>query len=424
MKGKITSSDIVLINPFALKGGASIGTFKLFKYLNDLVSRRSFLLVVNKSSADHPLILGQSNLYKTILYLQGALNKLLCIFCSKGELPVIFTFFSIFSIPALFLYFKAKVSKHVYLHSMNSGFACPISFSLLLNISTIIKTADDWYLTGGCHYALNCNQWKTGCKACPHMNFLGKKIVRINWVIKNSMLSKFSGYIVSPSRWLSNRCKIRFGQKCRVIYNAASNLSDISNVTSESTFIFSKFSSENPLVLGLPVSSLNDYRKGFSAALPVLQACLSCFPIHLILCGKDSYDYSELLHDSKSCHFHGSHIFAIGELNPDNMTIFYSKLNFLLHFAEYDNSPNTITEAFGCGIPCIVLDKAGSPEHIKNSNGGYILSQPDDLLKIISLIFNQPELAFVAKKNAIAYGREHLSPKAMANSYSSLFSFI
>ena len=59
MNTQAVNNDIVFINPYDIKGGASMGTFRLFSYFQEFISSSVRLLVVVKSSSD-PLVYGLS----------------------------------------------------------------------------------------------------------------------------------------------------------------------------------------------------------------------------------------------------------------------------------------------------------------------------------------------------------------------------
>ncbi len=427
--------DIALINPFDLKGGASIGTFKLFLGLLRSSKLRSCLLVIDKQSHEILFVYGANRIFKYFFYCQALVNKFLCFsFSPRQPLPVAFTFLTPISLPAIAISIKSWWSRKIYLHSMGSGFSCPISFDLLVRRASVIKTADDWYLTGGCHYSLDCNQWTTGCYACPRVNSFGRIIVRFNWHIKRFALNRFRGTFVSPSTWLSSRYSYVYGKRCKVIHNAATKvIASASDSTPKSSLSCHSFDismkikdfklHESGLVLGLPVTYLRDSRKGFLKALPVLRRLLNGSSLRIVLCGGDSDDYKDMLLDSEFCtNIDNDSVLSFGNLGVEDMVVFYKQLDFILHFAEFDNSPNVITEALGLGVPAIVLNNAGSPEHILASGAGYVLPNINSLPEKISMLLLNRFIVQDLKDKAIAYASSYLSEAKMINSYLELLS--
>ena len=199
-----------------------------------------------------------------------------CVLISKKNLPVAFTFFVPFSLPAIALFLKGRNAASVYLHSMSSGFACPLSFYLLLRKASVVKTADDWYLTGGCHYSFDVINGKVDVPLVLNNSF-GRFIVRLNWYFKRKVLGIFSHCtFISPSHWLSSRYKNLYSDRCLVVYNSASSpvvnlLSPPRVSTSSSRKHIGNFSSSAKSVsLGLPVTYLRDSRKGFLDILLLL----------------------------------------------------------------------------------------------------------------------------------------------------------
>ena len=424
----IPSSDqeILFVNPYDTKGGASMGTYRLFSYFRQFISSRSRLLVIVKSSLDESAIEGLTLVFRIIFSLQAAFNKFICWLIANKQLPVAFTFFVPLSLPALAISLKARSGVSLYLHSMGSGFACPLTFYLLFRKASVVKTADDWYLTGGCHYSLECNQWKSGCASCPHVNVVGKLIVRFNWWYKRKVLFSSRDFVfISPSNWLSSRYKYLYPARSFVIYNSAyshkvNEIPDdpcrdparyrcIGNVSSNCS---------NSVSLGLPVTYLRDSRKGFLDALPFIVESLEGFPVRLLLCGGDSGYYLDMI-SSLISHLHPySCVESLGPLRPKEMSFFYSKLDFVMHFARYDNSPNVVTESLCSGIPVIVLNNSGSPEHVLSSSAGFILDDLDQIVSIVSSVCNGFVDVPSLKKRAIQYSAEVLSSRAMATAYS------
>lgn len=409
--------DIVFVNPFDTRGGASIGTFRLFRYFQKFSCQKSRLLVVAKSSNDVD-VESLPRFFSILLYFQAFLNKSFLRLSATAPLPVAFTFLTPLSLPALFIFLKSQNFKHLYLHSFNAAFGCPSSLYLLLNSASLIKTADDWYLTGGCHYSLNCSQWRTGCLACPHLNWFGQAIVRLNWQFKRFCLAKAQAVFISPSHWLSSRYQSIAGLKTDVIYNASEHVDPSSfHFAPELDLKLSLFNRRD-LVLGIPVTYLSDIRKGFWDLLPVLSSLLNSLPVSLLLCGKDSCVYLDhlsptLLYEQLS----PSPLASLGALRKSQMHYFYTNCDLILHTSKYDNSPNVITEAFSFGVPCLVLDSAGSPEHVQRSGAGAVVSSFHEIFPFVEyLVSNKQYLSEISSK-AYNYSLACLSERAMFKSY-------
>ncbi len=416
MSMKSNSDKVVLINPFDIKGGASMGTFRLYENLKLYSSLDPYLFVVSKASSDDERVYQLSLVPRFIFFVQLFINKFFCFILSNQRLPVAFSFFSVVSIPALLICLKTIFFKTFYFHSLGT-FACPLSFYFFTRRANVIKTADDWYLTGGCHYSLDCDQWMSGCHSCPHMNILGKAVVRFNWLVKNSMISSSAFVFVSPSFWLADRYETRFPNRCYTIYNSA-------NIDSKHLLdpVHNKslFTGLSEISLGLPVTYLRDSRKGFLDAIPVLETILKKYPVRLVLCGGDSSEFKRLLLSKADGFCFDSLILDLGQLQRHNMYKFYQELDFVLHFASFDNSPNVITESFANGIPAIVLDRAGSPEHVRSSGAGFIIDEISDLDSTISSLLADLSILKSTKIRASRYSSTVLSSEKMARAYTEL----
>ena len=157
-------------------------------------------------------------------------------------------------------------------------------------------------------------------------------------------------------------------------------------------------------------------------AIPHLIEVLSHNPVSLILCGNDSHKYFDLIRSELSYSHPNSSVQSFGPLIPENMNLFYSELDFILHFATYDNSPNVVTESLSSGVPAIVLNDAGSPEHVRLSSAGFVLDDIFQLPSCVDLICGGYVDINLLKSRALEYAESVLSAKSMVDSYSRILS--
>lgn len=70
-----------------------------------------------------------------------------------------------------------------------------------------------WYpldmapMTGGCHYAWNCNGYKQDCLRCPAVNKFWQSIVRESFKNKKRVLSSMNVEVLSATSWLKTQLK-------------------------------------------------------------------------------------------------------------------------------------------------------------------------------------------------------------------------
>lgn len=97
------------------------------------------------------------------------------------------------------------------IHCFHSGTFSYLSLPNLTRNKAVVFTFHDmWPITGHCHASLECDRWKTGCGACPHLD-IHPPVIRdataIEWILKKWIYQQSRFSIVTPSRWLRDRVK-------------------------------------------------------------------------------------------------------------------------------------------------------------------------------------------------------------------------
>ena len=152
---------------------------------------------------------------------------------------------------------------------------------------------------------------------------------------------------------------------------------------------------------------------------------LNSLPISVLLCGKDSSAYLEHLSFTLSAgefaESYGSPLISLGALHKSQMHYFYTNSDLILHTSKYDNSPNVITEAFAFGVPCLVFDSAGSPEHVNKSGAGFVVSSYQEIFPLVHRLVSNPQHLLDMSSKAYDYSLTHLSEMDMYQSYRQYF---
>ncbi|MEN2284144.1 glycosyltransferase [Algoriphagus sp. SE2] len=259
----------------------------------------------------------------------------------------------------------------IYIHWVQLGFFNNRSFEKLFETDKkiFIVLHDMWFMTGGCHYAVDCEQFIDGCLNCPI--FKDKSIASSQHRKKEKLISKYKGRFefITPSLWLKN-----LGGKSSLLKDSIIH------------FIPNYFESPN-----FKPSSQSQARSILSIDPKKLVVCFGAVNISSVYKGwmfineafkylKNSYSYDEL----------EVVIFGNGDLSE-----FEKAIDFKIHYLGYledekeislaykcadvfvipsilDNQPTTIVESLHCGIPVVGFDLCGIPEMIEHKKTGYI----------------------------------------------------
>lgn len=237
------------------------------------------------------------------------------------------------------------------------------------SIEKILKTGktvywfmhDMWAITGGCHYSLECNKYKTHCEHCEMArnrkgSYIEKDLSYYQFNEKRRRLTPYKNLqFITPSRWLAERVKesTLFGNH---------RVSVIPNVLD--TNVFKPENKQNARKnLGLPL-----YKK-------------------LILFGADNltnpYKGWDLLRDALSDDIENAEAVVYGVVPSDLQSQLSLKLHCMGHISDIqrlvdlynacdifvtpsiaDNYPNVLIEAMSCGLPCVGTNVGGIPEII------------------------------------------------------------
>ena len=126
--------------------------------------------------------------------------------------------FSFFSTRRLIKHIKIFAPDVVHIHELHAYFVnvkTLINFLKTNHIRTVMTLHCEFAYTGKCGHSVECEQWKTECKKCPHL----KQYVSTMWFDHTNFMFKqkkkaFSNFyelsIITPSNWLAERVKDSF----------------------------------------------------------------------------------------------------------------------------------------------------------------------------------------------------------------------
>ncbi|GGO73872.1 glycosyltransferase [Bowmanella pacifica] len=250
----------------------------------------------------------------------------------------------------------------VHLHWINDNF---IDISIIREIEKpIVWTMRDmWPMTGGCHYAVDCDKYVDGCGKCPLLKSDIERDLSTEIQLYKSIHFPSRIQFVGISNWLSdlaNKSWVMNGKAIRTIHNCIDTESFLPISKSVAREILGLATRKRIIVFG--ASRVNDYYKGFSFIKQTLNL-LNKEKYYLLIFGA-SYeeDFSNLGFEYK----------RLGYLNDIlSMRIAYSSGDVFLCASIIEAFGKTVAESMACGTPVVCFDNAGPGEIVEHKISGY-----------------------------------------------------
>ncbi len=307
------------------------------------------------------------------------------------------------------VYHRAQV---IHLHWINDGF---VNIRHLSRVSKpmIWTMRDMWSFTGGCHYALNCRQYLSGCGRCPH---LGSKtsadLSRFAWRRKRKFLPQ-GMHIVGISQWLSDCAQSSLllqDFKIRTIQN---------NISTRDFFPIEKQMARR--ALGLPLDRpvvlagaqrLDDDFKGFPTFLKALEY-LRGKPFLLFFGNLDQASLSGLEHDHRNLGF---------LMETVLLRLAYSAADVFVSPSHMEAFGKTLAEAMACGTPVVCFDATGPRDIVDHQVNGFRARPflPEELAVGIDWVLDHSTPAVLAR-NAREKAKRHFDSKVVSKIYSEFY---
>ncbi len=226
--------------------------------------------------------------------------------------------------------------------------------------------------TGGCHFDDGCGKFQTQCGACPQLGSSDANDFSAKcWHRKETALEhipKDRLHIVTPSRWLAGEA-----QKSAILGKYP--VSVIPNGLD--TEIFQPRDKQlarqafgipaNAKVILFVADSTEEKRKGFHKLLQAVEDLQGVEDAFLLCLGRGMESASSKI-PSKN----------LGYIQKEEkLSQAYSAADIFVAPSLQDNLPNTILEAFGCGIPVVAFAVGGCVELVREGQTGVLARAGD-----------------------------------------------
>ena len=267
----------------------------------------------------------------------------------------------------------------IHIHWIDGFFDYQHAPKALQNKKIIWTLHDMYQFTGGCHYALDCKNYISGCQSCPQLGEDAScSLTQESIQIKNTAYSQLDINIVTPSKWLSDCAKQSLLMKkfpCNIIPN---------------TFDFNTF---KPINMNEARTKYDISKKkciilfGADHILNPVKNLIAIINCLVSLCNENliNPDNFALVVFGAGQLPNETYPFSIQQLgtiaSAEEMAYVYSSADFLVLPSIADNYPNIMCEALACGTPVVGFDIGGLPDLITSGKTGY-LAKPFDLKQL------------------------------------------
>ena len=403
---------VVHINAADTIGGAAIAAFRHCEAMRKAGIDAEMLVLDNKR---------KSTSYVHCVLPNGKWAKIKSVLITQimKYLLIPFRPWAVFSFPFL----SVSVSKHPLLKAADLIYIHWIAGSMLSTreIEKILKLGKPvrWYMhdmnpiTGGCHYAMDCELYKTACKNCPFLRAhpLGIDLASRQFKLRMKHWSKYANLeAYTPSAWLGKCVQdsaLWKGHKVTVFSNVF-DLKKFHPGNRQAARELLGVKSNRKLVLFGAAGVDNEY-KGWRYMREALNQ-LDPTRYEALIFGEDS---PQVKQDLKiPCRFTG---FLHDEYS---LILAYNAADVFVSASLADNYPNVIMEAMACGLPCVGFNVGGVPEQIQHKANGYLaeLKDSNSLAEGILYVCESSETEYLSmQQKARAFVKEVASYEVYAN---------
>lgn len=281
----------------------------------------------------------------------------------------------------------------VHLHWINFGLLTGQQLKQLIHIPQpiVITLHDMWWITGGCHHSGSCESYQLICGDC-HTYLRNPSSIDLSFrefqKKRTIIQSKKKIAIVACSEWLAQRARksgIMEDKFITVIPNPLDT--NIFKPLAQKELRQKYGLHPNKKYIVVAAAKLEISWKGVRQLIDTIQIIQqkSTIPVEVIIIGK--IEEETLKQFALPVH-------QLGLLHDaEQMAEAYNLGDVFVSSSLFENLPNTIMEALGCGIPCVGFKTGGIPEMIQHKQTGYLaeFKNSHDLANGIHWVLEQTE---------------------------------
>jgi glycosyltransferase involved in cell wall biosynthesis len=409
---------ILHISPIDVVGGAARGAYGLHKALqaNGLDSK---MLVLRKYS-DDPSVVTPAGRHGPNILLQAMRDRM-------DRLPLRFygwdpaNWWTVGWLPFNIVRdIEALAPDVVHLHWAGRG-AAPIAMLRRLSHYPLVWTLRDmWPITGGCHYAGDCERFKTGCGHCPQLrSTTALDISAWQWRRKRRAWRDVKVSYVAPSRWMAafaEASPLIGKNKVHTIPNGV-DVSRFKKTDRTAACDAWDLPQDKQIIMFGAINSTGDPRKGYSYLVEAVRQLAArgwSEKVAVVVFGATEAPDVDLGCESR----------YIGTLRDDiSLALLYSCADVMVVPSVQENAGKTAIEAMACGVPVVAFANTGQIEIVDHKLNGYLAENlsSSDLAEGIEWCLTRSGADALLRHRARAKATERFDIRAVAGQYSSLY---
>lgn len=275
---------------------------------------------------------------------------------------------------------------------------------------------DMWPLTGGCHYAMDCERYRVGCGQCPQLASQREHDLSRRVAEKKKRSLPRNLRVVGISHWLS-QC----AQQSRVFGETAVQ-TITNNIDTEQFFpvdqavarMALKLPANRKIIL-IGAQQLSDFYKGFDLFVAALRR-LDNQDLHVLTFGRASSQELDAM---------GVDYTQLGFLSDAvSLRLAYSAADVFVAPSRMDAFGKTLGEAMACGTPAVCFDATGPKDVVVHQKTGYKAEpfSPESLAEGMQWVLNRPAAEREAlRQQASEHARNTFAPALIAAQYRKLY---
>lgn len=355
---------ILHISPTDIEGGACLGAYNLHKALQR-AGAESHMLVLRKFTDDPSVTTRSNGVFAKVDALRDPLDRLplqaydwnRLNWWTVGWLP--------FDLNGAVDRLKPDV---VQFHWVGRGMVPIRALARLRRYPLLWSLRDMWPLTGGCHYANDCDKFTTGCGACPQLKSRSESdISHRQWHAKQRRWRDVPITYIALSSWMAEQARRSPLVGDNEIVRLANGI-DVERfrpTDKGAARAAWRLPADRQIILFGANFAVGDPRKGFAYLAEALR--------RLSAAGWNRRALAVVFGAEQGATNLGIPVRYVGHVrNNGELARLYSAADVMVAPSLYENAAKTVMESLACGTPVAAFANTGQVDLIDHKRSGYL----------------------------------------------------